>query len=91
LQNYKKLVFKFAALMAISCIGGSIKKYWSSMIRLRLRTKVTLTLHQKLFEKANISNYLNNISRQVDNVDQRVAADVEGATLLFWDSAFAIF
>ena len=27
LQNYNNLVFKFAALMAISCIGGSIKKY----------------------------------------------------------------
>ena len=48
LQNYNSLVFKFAVLVAISSIGGSILKYLSSMIRLRLRTKVTRTLHNML-------------------------------------------
>ena len=79
-----KVLFKYTGYILIFATGFSVISYWGMTIRLRLRTKVTRLLHRKLFEKANVSNYLNSLTRKVDNVDQRVAADVEQATLLLF-------
>ena len=82
------IVYKYTILIGANTIISSLVNYWGSNVRLRLRSTVTQKLHQKLFETPNVSNYLNNISREVDNIDQRVAADVEQATLMLWNCIF---
>ena len=73
-------MLKYAVLVSLKIIIG----YFGAKLRLEWRTILVTKIQSQIYSQKNLANYLVNIKNCVDNVDQRVAEDVEVTTVFLW-------
>eukprot|EP00944_MAST-04C_sp_MAST-4C-sp1_P008648 g8648.t1 len=83
-SNLFMFMLKYAALVSLKIIIG----YFGAKLRLEWRTILVTKIQSQIYSQKNLANYLVNIQNCVDNVDQRVAEDVEVTTIFLWQFFF---
>ena len=83
-SNLSIFMLKYILLVILKVIVG----YYGAKLRLEWRTKIVSHLQHKIYSRRNLANYLINMQHSVDNIDQRIAEDVEVSTILLWQFLF---
>ena len=83
-SNLSIFMLKYIVLVIFKVLVG----YYGAKLRLEWRTEIVSNLQYTICSQRNLANYLINIQHSVDNVDQRVAEDVEVSTVFLWQFLF---
>ena len=83
-SNLSIFMLKYIVLVIFKVLVG----YYGAKLRLEWRTEIVSNLQYTICSQRNLANYLINIQHSVDNVDQRVAEDVEVSTGFLWQFLF---
>eukprot|EP00945_MAST-04E_sp_MAST-4E-sp1_P006005 g6005.t1 len=74
------VILKYALLIPAAAAAVGLARYLGGLARLEVRSTLTRSMQTGLFGTRKVSHFLSNIDSTVDNIDQRIAADVEDAT-----------
>ena len=74
------VIYKYAVMIPTASLAVGLARYFGGLARLEVRSTLTRRMQTCLFGTGKVCNYLSNIDATVDNIDQRIAADVEDAT-----------